>query len=317
MFRCVQVPLDGLQFGEHALPWALSIARRANSPLEVIHVHHYSGPFSAEKVVAFDRFPVAVLQERAKSYLNQIRAKLQRVVPLDVRTMLLEGTEPSAAIEERARNADVDLIVMTTHGRGAIGRAWLGSVTDRLVRETTIPVLVVHPAASPIDLTAEPVIGRILIPLDGSLLAEHILEPAIAFGKLMNARITVLRVVEPMILGGHEPFAEAGAHPDQQVLRELQSIHDRDLASARDYLAAVAGRLRGLSLDVEARTAIDDQPANAILRAAADCHADLIALSTHGRRGIARLMLGSIADKVVRGSSVAVLLLHPSSKSPS
>ncbi|HWP39410.1 MAG TPA: universal stress protein, partial [Tepidisphaeraceae bacterium] len=154
-------------------------------------------------------------------------------------------------------------------------------------------------AAPPLD--HESVIKHMLLPLDGSALAEQVLEHAVALGAPMQAEYTLLQAIDPVILG-YAPAAYA------MGLDEL--IIEQSRAAAQAYLAGIAERLRAESLHVQTCITIGP-PAAAILEYAHTHQVDLIALATHGRGGLARLLLGSVADKVVRGASVPVLVYHP------
>jgi nucleotide-binding universal stress UspA family protein len=207
----------------------------------------------------------------------------------------------AGALQTYAAAHDVDLMVMTTHGCGAFSRFWLGSVADTLVRCAPMPILLLRSQETPPDLEQLPEIKHILVPLDGSTLAEAILPPATALGALTNAAFTLLHVIA-LDVDGYAmdwPVArtEAGA---------LAALRD----DAQAYLDRVAERLGAQSLVVHTAV-IGGQPAPAILEYARDHAIDLIALATHGRSGAARLLLGSIADKTLRGATTPVLLYRP------
>ena len=142
---------------------------------------------------------------------------------------------------------------------------------------------------------------HILVPLDGSALAERILPPATALGALTNAAFTLLQVVAPEAAGYETDWPTA--RPAAGTLKAIQ-------AAAQTYLYHVAERLGAQSLKVQTAV-ISGQPVPAILEYACDHHVDLIALTTHGRSGAARILLGSIADKIVRGATTPVLLYRP------
>jgi nucleotide-binding universal stress UspA family protein len=160
-------------------------------------------------------------------------------------------------------------------------------------------------------VAAEAAFKHILIPLDGSDLAERILSPATALGELMGARFTLLRVVKPV----HPtlPYTEglSIAQLAGEILDQIEKLQGELRKEAQEYLTGLAERLRGRSLGVQTRIAVEEHPAAAILHEAAACGADLIAMATHGRGGLSRLFLGSVADKVLRGSMLAVLVHHP------
>jgi nucleotide-binding universal stress UspA family protein len=308
MIRSVLVPLDGSPFGEHALPLALAVARRAGASLQLVHVHQSVPPASVAGVTVADAVEVMLRQEE-QAYLDDMAKHLPVSVP--VRTTLLDGAV-AQAIHNRAAANGVDLVVLATHGRGALGRFWLGSVTDELIRLLPMPALLVRPREGGADLEHEPALRHVLLPLDGSELAEQILGPALALGGLLGCRYTLLRVVKPALRPAYLPEGTtiAGLRHDA-VGKQLGEWERRLEEEARAYLEGVAGRLSGQGLEVQTRVVVDEQPAQAILREAQVRGADLIALETHGRRTLARLLLGSVADKVIRGTHLPVLVHRP------
>jgi nucleotide-binding universal stress UspA family protein len=214
-------------------------------------------------------------------------------------------------ISWHATATESDLLVMTTHGRGPLARFWLGSVADALVRQASVPILLVQPKEAPPDLAQEPVIRRVLMPLDGSELAEQILEPALALGDATQAEYTLLRVVQPMIPGGHIPASAKVSVLREPLLKQLQARHRQEWTEAQGYLERIAEQLRARALTVQTRVVSQERPATAILEDASAHGADLIALATHGRGGLKRLLLGSVADKVLRGAATPVLVNRP------
>lgn len=295
MYRSLLVPLDGSSCAEHALPFAASIARRTDATLQVVRVHvPVASAFSGSELVADLPLDEAIREQEAV-YLDRVVQRLAAVFPGRVRHTLVDG--PIAdALHEQAVAAGTDLVVMATHGRGPFSRFWLGSVADALLRRLPMPILLVRPGEAAPDLATDISVRKILIPLDGSALAEQVLEPAIGFGSLTQAEYILLRVVETFL---PQPRQFPG------------SLCDRLAEEAQSYLDRVADRLREKSLRVETRVAINLPPVTAILEAASVQAADLIALETHGRGGMARLLLGSVADKVVRSAPTPVLVHRP------
>jgi nucleotide-binding universal stress UspA family protein len=250
-------------------------------------------------------------KRRSHAYLAAVVRRLQSLAggQVAVSSALLEGTV-AEALHGHTVAAHADLVVMTTHGRGPLARAWLGSVADVLIRHLQLPVLLVRPQEGAAEPDQPPALGHILIPLDGSPLAEQVLEPALALGSLTNARYTLLRVIPPLILGTYAPtYPPAGGYED--LLERLEAAHRQDCQDAQAYLGRVAKDLRARGADVVTRVGVHDQPAVAILEEA-KAHPDgVVALATHGRSGLPRLFLGSVADKVVRGSTGPVLIYRP------
>ena len=177
-----------------------------------------------------------------------------------------------------------------------------------------MPLLLLRPHGPKPPLTPEPELKHILLPLDGTALAEQMLEPAYNLGRLFGADYTLIRVVKPVTpvtynLEGFSPSQAA-----QSVLDQIEQIHAGLCKEAEGYLDGVARRLRdraqGKPPHIRTRVVIEQQPATAVLQEAV-APIDLIALETHGRRGLSRLFLGSVADKVIRGTSLPILVQKP------
>ncbi len=286
MFGSLLVPLDGSSVAEQALPLALSLARRAGGRLELVraHVLYALNEHSAFRL-PFDPKEEAAWRQQEQLYLDATARWIIAQSPVRIGTALVGGLAGDALLEH-ARASKADLIVMTTHGRGPVGRFFVGSIADELVRKAPIPVLLTRPREPAPDLIPEPFVQNLLVALDGSPLAEQALEPALALARLLEAPCTLLRVVE--------------AHEIHQVQVEAEA-----------YLKHLAGRLREQSLQVRSRVVVAGNVAEAI---ATEAQAgDLIVLATHGRGGVRRLLLGSVADKVIRSSTVPVLVYRPAS----
>ncbi len=303
MYRTILVPLDGSVFAEEALPWAAMIASRSGAGVELAMVHE---PPSAavsvdpprEVLEQLDR----VARESAESYLAEARERLA-VELRGLPTRLLEG-QAAEAIADHARPGVVDLVVMTTHGRGPVSRFWLGSVADRLVRRIGVPLLLVRPGRTAAPPGAR---GAILVPLDGSEFSESALPNAVALAKVLDATLELLHVVAAPLPTGQPPLPyPAGWDPQEAKRRQ-----DR----AQAYLSRLAQRLQKDGLEASTRVVQGLDIPGAIL-AEAEREILAIAIATHGERGVRRLVLGSVTDKVVRGASVPVLVTPPATAAP-
>jgi nucleotide-binding universal stress UspA family protein len=301
-YRCLLVPLDGSAFGEHALPLALGIARQAGAEVRLVHVHSPLESIYKPERLYFDSGLDTWLKRCRQTYLDDVVRRLAKVSSVPVTPVLMEGREIGATLCAAA-GADTDLVVMAAHRRGALARLWHGSVADTLLQQLSIPLLLVPGQKELPDLACAPALRHVLIPLDGSAGAEQVLDPAVALGTLMGADHTVLQVVH--LMTDHALGHGAGG------LRRLLAA--RRNATARGYVRGVAERLGGRTHRVHARVLFDERPpARAILRYAQAHGADVIALAARGRGGLARLFRGSVADRVIRGASVPVLVLRAS-----
>lgn len=310
MYRNILVPLDGSTLGEHALPLALGLARRAGASLRLLHVCAPPAFVYPEGAFVFDAALEQDLKDHQRGYLNDLARQLGIVAPVPVQVDLLDGPV-AATVRATASATGADLVVMTTHGRGMMARFWLGSVADELVRDSSVPLLLVRPGEGRPHLDQEPPLKRILLPLDGTPLAEQMLEPAAALGALTGAAFTLLRVVSPVMPLHYDVEGTPFGQRIQAMVAQIEKLQAEVSKEALGYLDGVAEKLRGRGLQVETRVIVDHYPAKAILAEGAASAANLIALETHGRRGVKRLFLGSVADKIIRGAAVPVLVHRP------
>jgi nucleotide-binding universal stress UspA family protein len=270
MYHSIMVPLDGSLFGEQALPLACSIARRVGATLRLAHAHLPLLPMFIETVPIFDEEREAQVRAAEQAYLESLARHLAADHSIAVTTSLLDAPVDDALLADAAA-ASVDLVVMATHGRGALSRFWLGSVAERLVRRATMPILLVRPTDKAPDPPPEPSIRHVLVPLDGSSLAEQVLPHAIAIGSVEGEYILLQSIEAVESEYGTELYAAGRTEAGYEQLR----------ANAHCYLDRVAKHLRAESLRVHTRV-VDGPPARAILEYARDQGVDLIAMATHG-----------------------------------
>ncbi len=297
MFRSVLVPLDGSTFSEHALAWARPIARKAEAEVTLALVQATLSRYPVEMaVLALDEWQKA-LQQRELEYLSR-RSESLRSDGIAVHSALLEGDVADSLIEWAEGHAD--LVVMATHGRGGVERAWLGSVADSVVRHVSVPVLLVRPEsgeATPPDAR----LRHVLAATDGTDAAEAAVDHAAALARLFDARLTVLRVVS-VPSGLASPYIPHAAEMDRDVSREREREAEEGLAATRSRLPP--------EVNTRVQLVKAYHPARGILTAIRDLDCDLVAVGTHRRSAVARAVLGSVADKVVRASPVPVLVGH-------
>ena len=290
MFRNVMLPLDGSALADAAFPLAVDVAKRSNAYLHLVRVHQTLTP-TADAVVnpQYDNMLRDWQREALFKRLDQARTR-----GVDGCAMLLEG----AVVEELqayAKSADVDLIVMSTHGRGGIARVVLGSVAEHMVRTSTVPVLLLPSSANASRAASVSHINRVLLPLDGTNEGEQMLPYALAMAELCDAELVLLHVAFsplPLVLSAVGPVPIA---------------NDYTSTEESSYLERILG---SMPPTVRARAAIGSgtRPGDAILEDAARENVDLIAMATHGRSGWARVAYGSIAEHVLRHADVPVLM---------
>lgn len=297
MYRLIMVPLDGSRFAESAVPLALSVSRRTKAPLHLVTVQEPIPSF------AYDEWENAA-EDWSRAYLNNAVERIRPLAGAEVTATLLAGHVVDM-VEKEAQSRGADLVVMATHGRGAFSRAWLGSVADAFLHHTCRPVLLVRPEegdAEP-DLSADPGFARMMVALDGTELSESVLEHAVSFASLFGAVIHLVRVV-PYPMQFTSPYLPHTLQMNQQFVTE-----SREAAEA--YLATHAERLRARGQAAETAVVVVAQPGQGLINEVTEAGCDLVAMATHGRAGLTRAILGSTADKVVRGSHTPVLLYRP------
>jgi nucleotide-binding universal stress UspA family protein len=303
MLRSILVPLDGSDFSERSLPLAGEVARATGAALHLAHVHvphepeHLIGNTSFQyEGIDFGEYEERQLRSE-KEYLASVAKKLDgNGATID--SAVLEGPV-AEQLAEYARKVDSDMIFITSHAYAGIKRTWLGSTMEGMLRRTGVPMLVVHPPREPFDTGPISRLRHILVPLDGSSLAERVLGPAADLAEATGARLTLLRVLnEPALLGPRiQPIM-----PDRL---------EADRTDAMDYLEGVADGLRADGLEVSVLAHPGSSAPRTIAKVAEKEGVDLIAMVTHGYGGLRRTLVGSVADTLLHTVALPMLLLRP------
>ena len=251
---------------------------------------------SDEDLGAEAEFPP--LATEASSYLAEVASRLEGS-GIKVTTTVRCG--PAAeAILDYVEQTNIDQIVMATHGYSGISRWVHGSVAERVTVSASVPVLLVRAHDVVETPTHEPhSCRRILLPLDGSAVAKQALPRATAVAKALDAEIVLFRV--PAI---YTSLSLAG-----EGYMPLDHLMDTATDDAQDYLDGIASRLTAQGLRASTALRIGGV-ANAIIEYAEEYEIDLIAMCTHGRTGLARWALGSVADRVLRAGRIPLLLVR-------
>lgn len=301
MYRTIMVPTDGSGFDREAIRVALRIAERTDAKVRLVRVLAAGSLFgvaAAAEGTAIAAEVVRSERDRAWSELYSLAAECRATSRAGISVDLHVGPVADV-LQGYARRNDIDLIVISTHGRSGISRLSLGSVTDSLIRHTTIPVLVVKPPMSYLNPQVREAFKRIVVPLDGSTLAEQILPRVLALAKFEEAEITLLNVLIPQ------------SYSQKEIVDPSMPWWDDDISVARSYLFRVAGRLRRSGVPVTTDIVISENVASAIGDFANREKADLIAIATHGRGGLARMFRGSVADAVMHSARASMLVFKP------
>jgi nucleotide-binding universal stress UspA family protein len=230
---------------------------------------------------------------------GEARANLARIAAelaaggAEVDSRVRTSDHSGAEIVREAQRWPADLIVMATHGRSGMARALIGSVAQRVVSESPVPVLLLRPGGRRVAHLA-----TLLVPVDGTPEGARALGAALPLAQATGARIVLLQVVVPFIQRYFDESLTVDPLWDEEAL-----------ASARGYVETLAGRLR--QAGVSAQGLVRQGPISQEIADAADeVGADVIVMSTHALTGPARTLLGSIADEVVRTAHQPVLLVR-------
>ena len=301
MYRVIMVPTDGSGFDREAIRVALRIAERTEAKIQLVRVlanGAFFGMAAADDGISVSAELVGSERDMALSELYALAAECRAISKADI-TVDLHAGPIADVLRGYARRHDVDLIVISTHGRSGISRFSLGSVTDSLIRHTTIPVLVVKPPTSYLNPQVSEAFKRIVVPLDGSTLAEQILPRVLTLAKLEDAEITLLNVLVPQ------------SYSQKEIVDTNLPWWDKDISLAKAYLFRTAGTLRRNGVAVTTDIVIGEHVANAIGYFASREKADLIAIATHGRGGLARMLHGSVADAIMHSARTSMLVFKP------
>ena len=295
MYASILVPLDGSPLGERALAQAVPIAEQHGAKLILMHVVEPINRFLlGGGVPVRDSALDLTWRDDARKYLEKAVARTRKRTTVPVEGVLKEG-KVVPTIAEYAREAGVGLIVMCTHGRGGFERFWLGSVADGLLRHLPVPVLLVRAArkSAKTDADAAP-FARIVVALDGSPRGERALTETINLVQSTPTAITLVNVVHPT--------AALASHSFPSRAEQEMCAH---------YLEPLAERNRSTSCEIGVETLAYANIGRGILEVAKRHDATMIALATQGLGGAERLIVGSVADKLIRTATMPVLVVPP------
>ncbi len=312
MFKKILVPLDGSTEAETVLPYVRDIAIRFDSEVEILgvglgskrrrvnqlldnYVHHAVDHLQKHEVTCR---AVLLYSDPHRNLLDYTEVTA-RPNQIKARGEMLYGGPPETILDY-SRDHHMNLIIMATHGISGLRRWWLGSVFEKVVSRATMPVLGIHSKqVREMDRDSKAVFKRILTPLDGSETGGAAMHDAEALALKSGASIVLVHVLPA-------PHAIEARWLGPEFSEFVKAMHD----AGQKYLDKVEARLSSRGIDVKVRIVSGD-PAGKIIEVAREEKADLIAMSTHGRSGIARWVLGSVADKILHESKIPMWLVRP------
>ncbi len=296
------VPLDGSPLAEQALPYARAIATERTEIilLEVV-------PWAEEIRTVLGKL-IATAAEVQEAYEASAREELEaaRTQWLGDRqnvTIEVAAGDPAEQILWAAERHAVDLIVMASHGRGALGRWTFGSVADRIARASTIPVMIIHPVNTAAQPGVQPRIQRIVLLTDGSALSLQAIPVAAMLARTLGLPVHVLRAIDPAAF-----ITRAPVPPAPLPSSAYETVFQQIALDAEQSVKQAAEQLQAMEVQVSSEV-LEGPPAPTLIGAMHPT--DLVVLTSHGYSGLRRWLLGSMAEKIIR-SGVAPVVLVPS-----
>jgi len=307
MYKDMLVPLDGSELAEVVFPYAKELAGRLDLNVVLLNVCRPQ----ESQLLPMHRAYVERVAELVLHQSEEVQGKLdtqQRRKNIEVRAEVVTGP-PAEEILRYADKNNCDLILIATHGRSGISRWAMGSVADEVLRESKVPVWLVR-AGIPQEIVYDKWPKRtMLVPLDGSQLGESVLAHVEALAKQRGAElvdVVLLRVCQPPVTSADYSEAETRLSWEKHVEQE-QATAKR---ASEHYLSKVEQKLKGAGIRAQS-VVLTGMPADVIIDYANKNPFNLIVMSTHGYSGVGRWYFGSIANKVLHGSSSPIFLVRP------
>jgi len=298
MYTKILVPLDGSGLSESILPYARAFARALQVPVELLYgidpetIRMFSDPRQGRYVDVIE----ADMKGNGLAYLKKVAASFNE--PSMVHP-LVEVGKPAELIIDKAAIQTGTLIAMATRGRSGIQRWLLGSVADKVLHGAANPLLLVR-ANEESKTGGGAALNTVVVPLDGSPLAERVLPHITALAKRMKLEVVLVRV--------HSLVAES--YLADEYTPNIQRISEEIREEARGYLERKVLQVQAEGLDRVSSVLLEGNAAAEIVSFAKATSNNLVAMTTHGRSGVTRWMLGSVAEKVVKHSGDPVLVVR-------
>jgi nucleotide-binding universal stress UspA family protein len=301
MFEKILVPLDGSALAQAILPYVVIVAKGFHSRVILLHVAETALDHEAPEQKTYADETMERIRPMAESYLAGVADELGRE-GIDVETKVVKG-QAAAQIVEHADKENVGLIAMSTHGRSGLARLVMGSGIDKILRACEQPVLLVRPRDEGAGGEAGGRLAKIIVPLDGSDAAEAVLPFAEELAKALGLEAILIQVIGVETTVHFGPMAADSWPVPSDVLQRLDVV-------ASGYLTGLAKQLKDKGLTVQWEV-LRGSAASRIVEFARETPDSLVAMTTHGRSGFRRWVMGSVTDEVVRHTGEPVLVMRP------
>jgi len=298
MYKKILVPLDGSKTAEHALPYARALAGTFKVPVQLVAAIDLAE--MARSVSATEGLYLDTLVEdeklRQNEYLNEVAGSFHGAAVKSA----VEMGRPETVIIDRAAAEESTLIVMATHGRSGLNRFLLGSVAEKVLRATGAPLLLVR-VAERARVDSEAKLKSVVVPLDGSELAETVLPFVVDLAKGLDLEVILFRAYS-------FPYGAYGGGGYYAV--DLDQLIAGIEADVQNYLQEKVDALRKSGLEKVSYASKEGLAADEIIKFGRSTPDNLIAMCSHGRSGVKRWVLGSVTETVVRHSGDPVLVVR-------
>jgi nucleotide-binding universal stress UspA family protein len=304
MYRVLMVPTDGSELSRYAIPWALALARPAAAAIHLVQVTVPAEAVVAPSGLALDPGLLPQLRAGQEDALAGLAERLSIGTGVSFTPALVEGDAPSALLDY-ARDHRVDLVVMSTHGRGGVSRALLGSVSDAMIRKARVPVLLTRPDNYAPEEREEAAASDILVPLAGTPASEEIIPHVTKLATALGSSCTLFHVAVPLRL--------QGAVPTDALVDDRDVTLDAE--KARAYLAPFAARLIAEGIPATVAVHRGTNPAAEILDYCTSHPVSMIAMVTAGRHGLDRAVAGSVESTLLHRTRLPMLVVRATESS--
>jgi nucleotide-binding universal stress UspA family protein len=298
MYTRLLIPLDGSKTAEAVLPYGRTLAGTLKIPVELlgvvdigalaIHVSHGSA-----------RYFETIIADSVRSSEEYLKPISEMFPGHGVKCTVEKGKAEEVIIEKAG--SDATLTAMATHGRSGINRLLLGSVAEKVLRGSTNPLLLIR-ASEEAKSEGEAALKSVIIPLDGSALAENVFPPVVELAKALKLEVLLLRAYQIPIntYAGMEDYYVVNYEEIRAAFRD----------EAQSYLENKVGELKRKGIEKVSFAIPEGSGADEIVALGRRIPDNLIAMCTHGRSGVKRWVLGSVTEKVVRLSGDPVLIVR-------
>jgi len=298
MFTKILIPLDGSKTSEKVLPLARILAATLHLPvelLEVVDISAATAHVAADKARYLD-YLLAEGESVSREHLKEVAANFSgsKVV------CTVERGKPAEVIIETAASEPGTLIAMATHGRSGVNRWLMGSVAEKVLRGSSNPLFLVR-ANDEDAMSPAAMIKSIVVPLDGSELAESVLPTVVEVAKTLDTEVVLCRAYE---------LAASAYYGSEDYLPNYDAMLLRLKAEMESYLKEKADWLQACGLAHVSWVAFEGPSAEQIADYSCQHPDAMVIMCTHGRSGVSRWVLGSVTEKVIRHCADPVLVLH-------